>query len=530
MSKRHATIPLSKIQDIVIYENTNHLSFNKIIEQEKPDYAITGTFYNMTKWTPLCHLKVNGEVKVNDGYVYRGFSWDSPVDFDMRLVPTNSTDKANYIACLALIANNVPIPDKSLIYNADVGGKRGRSGIGLTNDEVHLFACTDGVDGKTPETFRDYVYDEGCTESFIMLDGGTKVNYYAQGDYMKSSITGQNFILIYLKDENEQDKGENEDVNITQQYITKNPRYTANEKKTKTGYMQHSTGTPGAKATAFINNWNSASCQAETEFVIDDTGIYQLLPIGIRSWHCGGSGNNTHVGCEVCEPQEARLLSANWLNLSKNGSNNTTWAVTRLQQELTAWGYDPNGIDGIFGSGCESAVKKFQQDNGLSVDGIVGKATLAKLQTRSGSYLKYDAQANQDYFKDVYQKAVYTCAYVLNKLGVKDITTTNVLSHAEGYAKGIASNHADVGHWWPEHGKTMDDFRADVKSYLSTGILPYKESQEETTDGPRDNASSWAQESWVKAWKKGTLDGKDPKDALTREQFAVVLDRLGLLD
>ncbi|MEI3140915.1 MAG: hypothetical protein V8S34_04765 [Lawsonibacter sp.] len=37
-----------------------------------------------------------------------------------------------------------------------------------------------------------------------------------------------------------------------------------------------------------------------------------------------------------------------------------------------------------------------------------------------------------------------------------------VICHAEGYRRGIASNHGDVLHWWPKFGKTMDDFRADV--------------------------------------------------------------------
>ena len=44
---------------------------------------------------------------------------------------------------------------------------------------------------------------------------------------------------------------------------------------------------------------------------------------------------------------------------------------------------------------------------------------------------------------------------------------TYVLDHSEGHALGIASNHADVGHWFPRHGKSMDDFRAAVKIALA---------------------------------------------------------------
>ncbi len=49
-----------------------------------------------------------------------------------------------------------------------------------------------------------------------------------------------------------------------------------------------------------------------------------------------------------------------------------------------------------------------------------------------------------------------------NTLSEKDITC-----HSEGYKQGIASNHGDVMHWFPKHGKTMDTFRADVKKLLS---------------------------------------------------------------
>lgn len=42
--------------------------------------------------------------------------------------------------------------------------------------------------------------------------------------------------------------------------------------------------------------------------------------------------------------------------------------------------------------------------------------------------------------------------------------------------------------------------------------------------------SDWADESWSKATSKRIFDGTSPRNALTREQAAAVLDRLGLLD
>ena len=63
----------------------------------------------------------------------------------------------------------------------------------------------------------------------------------------------------------------------------------------------------------------------------------------------------------------------------KNGSKGES--VKQLQEKLLALGYSlPRyGADGSFGAETERAVKLFQQDNGLTVDGIAGKLTLAAL-------------------------------------------------------------------------------------------------------------------------------------------------------
>ena len=93
---------------------------------------------------------------------------------------------------------------------------------------------------------------------------------------------------------------------------------------------------------------------------------------------------------------------------------------------------------------------------------------------------------------------------------------------------GIASNHADVEHWWPKHGKSMDDFRADVKTYMETGKLPYSVEIEEST-APEIPAKTELEIAWDKACDMGIFDGSNPTGNVTRRQLAVVLDRLNLL-
>ena len=60
--------------------------------------------------------------------------------------------------------------------------------------------------------------------------------------------------------------------------------------------------------------------------------------------------------------------------------------VEELQKQLIQLGYlspklssGNSSADGVFGSGTKAAVVKFQKDNGLTTDGIVGKSTLAAM-------------------------------------------------------------------------------------------------------------------------------------------------------
>ncbi|CAL5991937.1 Chitinase [Hexamita inflata] len=55
--------------------------------------------------------------------------------------------------------------------------------------------------------------------------------------------------------------------------------------------------------------------------------------------------------------------------------------VTYLQISLLMLCFDPNGIDGSFGPGTTKAVKLYQTARGFTVDGIVGPVTWGNIQT-----------------------------------------------------------------------------------------------------------------------------------------------------
>ena len=83
--------------------------------------------------------------------------------------------------------------------------------------------------------------------------------------------------------------------------------------------------------------------------------------------------------------------------------------------------------------------------------------------THIGFEICEDGLTDASYFKKVYQEAVELCACLCKEYG---LTETNIICHSEGYRQGVASNHGDVMHWFPKHGKSMDTFRADVAILL----------------------------------------------------------------
>ena len=81
--------------------------------------------------------------------------------------------------------------------------------------------------------------------------------------------------------------------------------------------------------------------------------------------------------------------------LSQRGSRGEE--VRQIQTALQNRGYDPGSVDGIYGERTEAAVRQFQADQGLAVDGIAGPDTLAALGV-SGSSNGATSVSNSDYY------------------------------------------------------------------------------------------------------------------------------------
>lgn len=203
-------------------------------------------------------------------------------------------------------------------------------------------------------------------------------------------------------------------MKLVQSIMTKNPCYTAGRKITVKGLMLHSVGCPQPNASVFIKNWNTPSYgTACVHGFIDgnDGTVYQTLPWNHRGWHCAsgpkGSGNNTHIGVEMCEPASIRYTGG------------SSFTCSNL-------------------SAARTSVKK------------------------------------------TYEAAVGLFAYLCKLYGLNPTADGVIISHREGHARGIASNHGDPEHLWNGLGMgyTMNTFRKDVKEKMQGGTVKPDETKE----------------------------------------------------
>ena len=147
-----------------------------------------------------------------------------------------------------------------------------------------------------------------------------------------------------------------------------------------------------------------------------------------------------------------------------------------------------------------------------------------------------DKLADRAYFQATYQAAVELTAYLCKRFSLDPLADGVVLCHAEGHRRGIASNHADVLHWWKKFGVDMDDFRADVALEMARAQGGERDLTEQevraivreelaAAQAARDKlpVSGWAAENLERAKAAGITDGARPQGWCTRQEAALML-------
>lgn len=151
-----------------------------------------------------------------------------------------------------------------------------------------------------------------------------------------------------------------------------------------------------------------------------------------------------------------------------------------------------------------------------------------------------DGLTDPVYFASVYKEAVELTAYLCKLYKLDPMADGVVICHSEGHARGIASGHADVMHWFPKHGKTMVTFRQDVAATMK-GEKDMSEpeirkiAREEVaalTIIYRDfkDVPAWGKSTVEKLMKRGAINGTGEGIDLPYEtlRLLVINDRMGV--
>ena len=93
--------------------------------------------------------------------------------------------------------------------------------------------------------------------------------------------------------------------------------------------------------------------------------------------------------------------------------------------------------------------------------------------TGGSSFTCSDVSAAKAVAKRTYESAVELFAFLCKKFNLNPLADGVIISHKEGCARGIASNHGDPEHLWKGLGLnyTMNQFRKDVQSSMNKSEL-----------------------------------------------------------
>ncbi len=154
--------------------------------------------------------------------------------------------------------------------------------------------------------------------------------------------------------------------------------------------------------------------------------------------------------------------------------------------------------------------------------------------THIGFEICEDGLDDPEYFRAVYREAVELTAMLCKEYSLDPLADGVVICHQEGYRRGLASNHKDVLHWFPRHGKTMDDFRADVARAMKgeDDEMSYEQFKEYMDRYEKERAAlpapAWAEKTgeWDRAHSAGIIaDLSRPQSPATRVEVAAMILR-----
>ena len=346
-----AQIPLTSIDRIELYINTNKKTVAQIKAERGCQYVLNGGLFNMSTFEQYCNVKSNGRIYYDPKYNEYGMTWNTN-DIAMKLIPDTARSNLNWIGMKALCYQNKvqPVNDK----DSGIGGKRGRSAIALKAGYLVLYCTKDGSSyAKFPSQLCTELMGIGCTD-ILMLDGGGSSQCDFNGNKITSSRKVANLILVYTK---KVSIDTIENSMVTPAPVTMTPTVgtiNATSLNVRSG--------PGTKYTRVGTLKKNTKITVTGKTV--DGSWYRFASGWVSATYVYLDKNKVFTGkCPYTQPVVT-------LRYGSRGDN-VKWLQWYLKNKF---GYDL-AIDGSYGPATKRAVIDFQQRHGLEDDGVAGKLT-----------------------------------------------------------------------------------------------------------------------------------------------------------
>lgn len=196
-------------------------------------------------------------------------------------------------------------------------------------------------------------------------------------------------------------------------------------------------------------------------------GTKKFTPVGIL-WHSTGANNPTlkrYIQPSDTKPAADTYSKAKWLEVLGTNTNKNDWNHITREAGLNCW-------IGKLANGTVTTVQTMPWDYRPWGCGSGSKGSC------NNGWIQFeiceDSLTDATYFNKVYKEACEITAYLcqlynINPNGtvtVNGVKVPTITCHQDAHKLGFGSNHSDVNHWFPKHGKSMATARADVAALL----------------------------------------------------------------
>ena len=476
MSKYIATIPLADIERIAIVTG-NGRSMAQV--KGDADYICNAGFYDMTTGRPVGHLKADGAVLAKEAWGCWGFAWDNS-DIKMAALPAGTK---NYISGVEMLSPMIGIHD-AMHYRPEVGGSRPRTAMALTGNKLLLY-CADSP--TTPEALRDTLYKLGA-ETAIMLDGGGSSQCDFAGQKISSSRRVHNYLAVWLR--------KKEDKPVGNYIVTAEVGLNIRSAPAKTapkmgGYSYGAVVTVLELRDVWARTDRGWVYAAYLHPAVQEADRTTDNGITIQRYYIAKGRKNRPGG----------VNSRRYITIHETGNKAATADAAAHGTYLKSDSAEAGQVSWHY-TVDDHAIVQHLPDGETAYhagDGADGPGNTTSIGVEICVNAGGDFEASKR----------NAAALVRLLMGEHGIPLDHVVQH---------------NHWnGKDCPRTIRGTKGGWETFLA---LCGREKPDQGTGIP---AADWAATAWEKAKGKGVLDGTRPTDPVTRQELAVVLDRLNLI-